>query len=113
MCIELRIRYEPQIRSTRFAMNFVFIIATVARKVRFSVKLFDHFLTEYSFVLTEIFHVLFQILLEFFHKISTRNYIWKMLQKLLALKSAHLSIFVKFYPSFCNFIISSYYAEKL
>ena len=94
VCIELWLRFEPQIRSTIFAMNFLFIIATTYRKVRFCVKLFDHFLTEYSSVLAEIFRVSFQILLGFFHKISTRNSFWKMFQKILALQGAPLSYVV-------------------
>ena len=35
-----------------------------------------------------------------------------MFHKLLALHGAPLSKFAKFFPSFCNFILSSYYAEK-
>ena len=46
VCIELWLRFEPQIRSTRFAIIFLFIIATTERKVRFCVKLVDHFLTK-------------------------------------------------------------------
>ena len=33
VCNELWLRFEPQIRSIRFAMNFLFIIATTKRKV--------------------------------------------------------------------------------
>jgi len=50
VCIDLWPRFEPQIHSTRFAMNFLFINATIERKVCFCVKLFYHFLTEYSSV---------------------------------------------------------------
>ena len=39
-------------------------------------KLFDHFLTEYSFVYAEIYCVSSQIMLGFFHKISSKTYIW-------------------------------------
>jgi len=46
VCIEMWLIFESQIRSTRFAMNFLFIIATTEMKVRFCEKLFDHFLTE-------------------------------------------------------------------
>jgi len=35
-----------------------------------------------------------------------------MFQKLLGLQGAPLSWFVKFYLSFCNFNLSSYYADK-
>jgi len=39
--------FEPQIRPSRFAMDVLFIIALTEREVRFPVKLFDYFLTEY------------------------------------------------------------------
>ena len=35
-----------------------------------------------------------------------------MFQTLLAHQGAHLSRFAKFWPTFCNFIMSSYFAEK-
>ena len=41
---EFWLRFEPQIRPTRFAINFLFIIARAERKVRLCVKLFDFFL---------------------------------------------------------------------
>ena len=37
------VRFDPQIRPTRFSINFLFITARVERKVRFCVKLFDFF----------------------------------------------------------------------
>jgi len=93
-------------------MNFLFNISPTERKVRFCVKLFGHFLTESSSVWVELCLFSSQILLGFFHKISTRNSFWKMFQKLLALQGAPLSRFAKFGTSFCNFILSSYYGEK-
>ena len=74
-------------------------------------KLFDHFLTEYSYVWVKICRVSSQILLGFFHKISTRNSFWKRFQKHVALQGAPLSRFVKFCPNFYNFILSSYCAK--
>ena len=71
------LRFQPQICSTRFAINFVFIIATTERNVRFCVKLFDHFLTEYSSVWVEICSVSSQILLEFFLKFQQEFFFWK------------------------------------
>jgi len=44
--------------------------------------------------------------------ISTRNYLGKMFQKLLALQGASLSILAKFFYSYYNFITSSYYTGK-
>jgi len=41
--IEFWLRFEPQTRPTRFAINFLFITARAERKVRLCVKLFDFF----------------------------------------------------------------------
>jgi len=41
--IEFWMRFEPQIRSTRWAINFLFVTARAERKVRLCVKLFDFF----------------------------------------------------------------------
>jgi len=41
--IEFWLRFEPQIRPTRLAINFSFVSARVERKVRLCVKLFDFF----------------------------------------------------------------------
>jgi len=43
VCIEFWLRFEPQIRPTRFSTNFLFITVSVERKVRLCVKLFDVF----------------------------------------------------------------------
>jgi len=43
VCIEFWLRFEPEIRPTRFLTNFLFITARVERKVRLCVKLFDFF----------------------------------------------------------------------
>jgi len=40
---EFWLRFEPQIRPTRLAINFLFITAWAERKVRLCVKLFDFF----------------------------------------------------------------------
>jgi len=45
VCTELWLKFEPQVLSTRFAINFLFIDVRTERKVRFYVKLFDSFLT--------------------------------------------------------------------
>jgi len=93
-------------------MIFLVIIATIEMKVHFCMKLFDHFPTEYWSVGVEIFQVSSQILLGFFHKISSRNSFWKIFETLLALQGAALSRFAKFHMSFSNFILSLYFAEK-
>ena len=104
--------FEPQIRSTRFAMKYLFNIATTESKVHFCVKLLDHFPTEYLSFWAEICRISSQTLLRFFHKISTRNCFWKILLKYFGVQGPPLSIYAKFCPSFSNFILSSYYADK-
>jgi len=41
--VEFWLRFEPQIRLTRLAINFLFITARAERKIRLSGKLFDFF----------------------------------------------------------------------
>jgi len=48
------LRFHPQIRPTRLAINSLFITARAERKVRLCVKLFDFFVGEYSSVGPEI-----------------------------------------------------------
>ena len=48
--IEFWLRFEPHIRPTGLAINFLFVTARAERKVRLCVKLFDFFLGEYSSV---------------------------------------------------------------
>ena len=43
VCIEFWLRFEPEIRLTRFAINFLFITVMAERKVRLCVKLFEYF----------------------------------------------------------------------
>jgi len=43
MSIEFLLRFDSQIRPTRFAINFLFTTARAERKVRLCVKLFDFF----------------------------------------------------------------------
>jgi len=100
--VELWLRFEPQIRSTRFAMNFLFIIATNERKFCFCVKLFDHFLTEYSSVYAKICRASSQNLLGFFHKISTRNSFGNFLETSYTLRRSSFQIY-QIFPYFQQF----------
>ena len=43
VCTEFWLRFEPQIRPTRLAINLLFVTARAERKVRLCVKLFDFF----------------------------------------------------------------------
>jgi len=71
-----------------------------SKKFCFCVKLFDHFLTEYSSFLAEICRALSQNKLGFFHKISTRNSFWKCSINLL-----HSKPFL--FPDLWNFALVS------
>ena len=55
MTIEFWLRFEPQIRPTRLAINFLFVTAKAERKVRLCAKLFDFF----SWVNTHLFDLKF------------------------------------------------------
>ena len=86
--IELWERFQPQIRSTWFAIKNLFIVAKAERKVRLCVwNCFIFFPTEYSFVWPEICRVFSQILSELLHIISAENCFGKILQKFWALQS--------------------------
>jgi len=56
-CLDLKfvphIPYCVNVDVAQICNQFLFIIATTERKVRFNVKLFNHFLTEYSSVWAE------------------------------------------------------------
>ena len=112
VCIELWLRFEPQNRSKIFAMNYWFIIVTIERKVCFCEKLFDDFLTEYSFVWAEICRVSYEILKGFFHKISKINSFFQNVPE-TSCTPRHSSFQIcEFCPSIYNFILSSFCAEK-
>ena len=53
--IDMWLRFELQIRSTRYAIHFLFNIVTNERMVCFYVKLFDHFITEYLSIWERIY----------------------------------------------------------
>jgi len=79
--LEFWLRFEPQTRPTRFAINFLFITARAERKVRLCVKLFGFFLGEYSSVWPEICRVLSQIQWRFLRGISGKNHFERIFQK--------------------------------
>jgi len=67
------LRFEFQIRPTRFAINFLFITARTERKVRLFVTLFD-FLPRYTHPFDLKFACFFfQIQSRFLHEISTKK----------------------------------------
>ena len=100
MFIEFWLKFEHQIRPTRFAINVLFITVRVERKVRLCVNLFDFFLGEYSFVWREICRVLSHIKSKFLRGISTKSYFMRIFQKFCANQGYPLPKFVKIQPTF-------------
>jgi len=107
------LRIEPQIRSTRLTINFLFITARAERKVRLCAILFDFFVGEYSSVWREICRFLSQIQWRFLRGFSGKNYFGKNFQKFFANQGYPPPKLVNFRPTFYNFIQGPYYAEKI
>jgi len=70
------------------------------------------FLGEYSSVWLETYCVLSQIQLRFLRGILTKSYFGRIFQKFCANQGYPLLKFVKFHPTFCNFILGPYCVEK-
>ena len=96
VCIELWLRFEPQICSTRFATNFLFVIVATENKVRFCLKMFDHFLTEYSSV--AVFHP--KLCWDFSIRFEQEIIFWKCSRNVLHSKAL-------LFPDLWNFAIVS------
>jgi len=109
ICVEFRLGFEPQIHPTRFAINFLFITARAERKVRLCVKLFEFFP---RWILIHLTCALSKIQWRFLHGISTENYFRRIFQKFCANQDFLLPKFVKFRPTFCNFILRPYCVKK-
>jgi len=71
------------------------------------------FVCEYSFVSPEICRILSQIQWRFLRGISGKNYCGRIFQKFSANQGYPLPKLVKFRPTFCNFILGPYCAEKI
>ena len=98
--IEFWLRFEPQVRPTRLAINFLFITVRTERKVRLCVKLFDFFVGEYWSVWPEICRVLSRIQWRFLRGISGKNYFRRIFQKFCANQGYPLPKLVKIRPTF-------------
>ena len=109
---EFLLRFEPQIRPTSLAINFLFFTARTERKVRFCVKLFDFFRWWILILWPKICRVWFQIEWRFLRGISGKNYFGRIFQKFSANQGYPLPKLVKFRPTFCNFILGPYCTEK-
>ena len=81
MSIGFWLRFEAQIRPTRWAINFLLITAKAERKVRLCVNWLIFFVGEYSSIWLEIFRVLSQIQWRFLRWISGINYFGRIFRK--------------------------------
>jgi len=109
VCIEFWLRFEPQIRPSRFSVNFLFITPWVERKDRLCVKLFDFFfLGEYSSISREIFTFCPKWRGDSDVGFLQKNYFGRNFHKFCENQGYSLPIFVKFHPTFCNFFLGPY-----
>jgi len=113
VCLEFWWWFEPEIPTTRFSINFLFIIARVESKVRLCMKLFDFFPKWILVRLT-------WNLLRFVPK-SVDIFMWNFNNKLFQENFSEilrkprlypLQKIVKFCPTFCNFILGTYSLKK-
>jgi len=109
---EFWLRFEPQIRPTKLAINFLFITAMYGRFVCvWNCLIF--FVGEYSFVWPEICRVLSQIQWRFLRGISWKNYSEIIFLKFWANQGYTLPQLVEFRPTFWNFSLGPYCTEKI
>ena len=112
---ELWLRFEAKIRSTRLTINFLLITTARATEGRLVCvwNCLIFFVGEYSSVWPEICRVLSQIQWRFLRGISGKNYFGRIFRKFCANQGYPLPKLVKFRPTFCNFILGPYCAEKI
>ena len=110
---EVWLRFDPQILPKRLGINFWFITARTERKVCLCVKLFGFFrgriLTRLTWNLSRFVPNSVEILTWNFRK----NYFGRIFHKFCANQSYPLPKHVKFRPTFWNFILGPYCAEKI
>jgi len=110
--IEFWLRFEPQIRLTRLAINFLSVTARAERKVRLSVKLFDFFrgwiLMRLTWNLSRFVPNSVEILGWNFRK----KYSGRIFQKFCANQGYPLPKLEKFWHNFYIFIFGPYCAHK-
>jgi len=109
---EFWMRFEPQIRSTRLAINFLFISSRAEKKVRLCVKLFDFFRGRILIRLTWNFSRFVPNLVEILTWNFRKNYFGRIFQKFCLNQGYPIPKVVKFRPTFRNCILGPYCAEK-
>jgi len=111
---EFWLRFEPQIRPIRFTIKFLFNTARVERKVRLCLKLFDFFprwiLIHLTLNLSRFVPNSVEILTWNFKKI---NILGEYFRNFLQTKAMFYQNSWNFRPTFCNFILGPYCAEKI
>ena len=111
--VEFWLRFEPQISPTKMAIYFLFITARAERKVRLCAKQFEFFRGRILIRLTwNLSHFFSQIQWGFLYGISRRNSFGRIFQKFWANQGNPLPKLLKFPPTFGNFILGPYCAEK-
>jgi len=106
--IEFWLRFEPQIRPKRLAINFLLITVNTERKVRLCVKLFDFF----SWVITHPFDLKFvAFCLEFsgdsYVEFEEKIILGEIFRNFRVNQGYPLPKHVKFRPTFYNFYFAS------
>ena len=109
---EFWLRFQPQIRPTRLAINFLFITARAERKVRLCVKLFNFFRGWILIRLTWTLSHFSQIQLRILPGISGKKYFWRFFKNFCPNQDYPLPKLVKFRSTFCKFILDPYCIEK-
>jgi len=110
--IEFWLRFEPQIRATRLAINFFSSLPKLKGRFVCVWNRLIFFVGEYSSVLRQICPILSQIQWRFLGGISGKNHSGTIFQKFCKNQGYPLPKLVKFRPNFCNFILGLYCAEK-
>jgi len=98
--------------SHKIGNKFLFIPARAENKVLYVWNCLIFFLGEYSSVWPETCCVLPQIQSRFLRGILTKSYFGRIFWKFCANQGYPLPKFVKFRPTFCNFILGSYCFEN-
>ena len=113
MSIEFLLTFKPQIRSTRFTINFFFITARVKGRFVCVLNCLIFYLGEYSSVWPEICRILSQIQSRLLRGILGKNYFGRIFQKFCANQGYPLPKLVTFRHTFCNFFLGPYCSKKI
>ena len=112
LSIEFWLIFDPQIRPTIYAINFLFITSKDESKVRLCVKLLDCFpkwiLVHFTWNLSRFVPDSVEILTRYFWK---KNYFGRNFQIFCANQGYPLPKLMKFRSTFCNFFLGLYHTS--